>query len=622
MRNTLLDIGLLAALLLAPLPVVAQEEIPALPEAMEIQWWNLEDGDLVSVGKEVTLRLSPEFALPATPLQEIAWNRQFPARLFLVSKEGAEYPVPVESHWLPAPYDARGPVRRIRPRARRLAAGRRYRIEVETGQDLVRTTFSVLPEVFFYKTVHTVLPADDCTTCWPHPVEVIVWLPPGYYSDEPGYDNRVSGVDNPDQRYPVIIGLHTLCANAGDAIWIPEMANKALRRGAAEPAILVLPTGTLNPVECLTEPMLAQFCCDPIFLGNMMPGDKFTSYTTFLADSLRAYVRTEFRVRGSQGGQVTDVDAYRTAHGLVGVSGGGTGTGINAHLRPDAYGVAYSMAGGGLSLYNPFAYPAVEEADWDEAYHKVCPDRFVPGQRQKYREGYRELYSLPDGLHYRQVHWEERSKPGGDVAICNYAPPIPLSPQDVQTYFWQGDITAAIDPEGAESNNYLLVAQEFPYRGYLYYSTSIFDKTSYPMSAQDLDNMLDLGGIPHTYRNEDRGTLVHDWGLVADQAFGEAVVWDSGEDRMKAGIYPRRGSAMPFLNACFEGLPAPVFNHPTLSEFTVGALDPDRDGHIEFSDPELPGHDHIEDNCPGVYNPEQKDSDYDGSGDACDPYPK
>ena len=72
------------------------------------------------------------------------------------------------------------------------------------------------------------------------------------------------------------------------------------------------------------------------------------------------------------------------------------------------------------------------------------------------------------------------------------------------------------------------------------------------------------------------------------------------------------------MNNAFEGLGNHPFNHPFASEFTTGAMDPDRDYYIDCIPPNKPELTYVEDNCPGVYNPDQKDSDDDGIGDACD----
>lgn len=188
-------------------------------------------------------------------------------------------------------------------------------------------------------------------------------LPRGYADSIPDYDNRQPGAENQGQTYPVLIALHWLEADAEDA--------------------------------CALEPVLSEHHCDPIFLGTFIPGPGFTSYSTFMADTLRAYLRQEFRVRGSIDGEIVDPISYRRAHGLVGTSGGSTGVAINAHLRPDAYGAAYVLAGGCLSVFNPYAYAPVENDNEEAAYLTVCPQPGAPGQREPYGDGFRELYMLP-----------------------------------------------------------------------------------------------------------------------------------------------------------------------------------------------------------------------------------
>jgi hypothetical protein len=67
-----------------------------------------------------------------------------------------------------------------------------------------------------------------------------------------------------------------------------------------------------------------------------------------------------------------------------------------------------------------------------------------------------------------------------------------------------------------------------------------------------------------------------------------------------------------------EGVGNPQFNSPVFSEYTSNVLDPDRDGHIYFNDPDRPDLADFSDNCPAVFNPNQFDKDNDGLGDLCD----
>lgn len=54
---------------------------------------------------------------------------------------------------------------------------------------------------------------------------------------------------------------------------------------------------------------------------------------------------------------------------------------------------------------------------------------------------------------------------------------------------------------------------------------------------------------------------------------------------------------------------------PEVSSLYTLSVDPDQDA---FPDAAILGHSEIKvDNCPGVFNPDQKDSDGDGVGDAC-----
>ena len=73
-----------------------------------------------------------------------------------------------------------------------------------------------------------------------------------------------------------------------------------------------------------------------------------------------------------------------------------------------------------------------------------------------------------------------------------------------------------------------------------------------------------------------------------------------------------------FFNNAFEGLGNAPFNHPSASEFSMSALDPDEDFSIDLTYAPNPELNYVEDNCPGLYNPDQLDADGDGVGDACE----
>ena len=216
------------------LPLAARAAEP--PATLPVTGWNVEEGDWVAPGKAVGFKLAPDFKMPSTPLERFLWDQKFPVEWWLISENGSEYPVPTTSEWLEAPYDPSGPVRRIRPRAYRLAAGRSYRIALHSGAGKIEERiFHVLEDVEQWKQVVVTLPADPCAACWPHPVKVIINLPPGYADDSPEYDNRAPGAGNLQQTYPVPLVMASLVITAIPTLLVFILCQGVILRGIVIP---------------------------------------------------------------------------------------------------------------------------------------------------------------------------------------------------------------------------------------------------------------------------------------------------------------------------------------------------------------------------------------------------
>jgi hypothetical protein len=119
------------------------------------------------------------------------------------------------------------------------------------------------------------------------------------------------------------------------------------------------------------------------------------------------------------------------------------------------------------------------------------------------------------------------------------------------------------------------------------------------------------------------GQFVNPRGLLVDP-FGRLIVADSGNDRLQAFGSVEQHS--PFLDGIgSSGSGDGQFTHPSSIALGPGAWmyvsdtgngrivrlhydDADRDGVLDDAD-----------NCKGLANPDQQDTDHDGQGDACDP---
>jgi sugar lactone lactonase YvrE len=106
------------------------------------------------------------------------------------------------------------------------------------------------------------------------------------------------------------------------------------------------------------------------------------------------------------------------------------------------------------------------------------------------------------------------------------------------------------------------------------------------------------------------------WGVTVDPA-GRPIVADTGNGRVEAfASYPDGSGFLDSLGGL--GSPSDVALAPG-AQLYVADLASGRIYRIRYDDGDADGVIDAVDNCPAVANPDQRDTDHDGLGDACDP---
>jgi hypothetical protein len=630
-----------------------------LPEELEIKWVNVENMDMVSVRKEIILELADGTYMPANATEKAEFDKYFEAHLYEYDFDqdviGDEVPLIIDwrakkkgMHRLPSIVFT--PVKpQLGPDYAGLSPTQAYLFTLHRGKGMsFERMFHTLPMWSpGYKEVEFEIPPEDCERCFPFPVKVHVFLPPEYNSPDPTLDNTSMPWGNKNQRYPVLVGLHGY--NGQGMSMADAFGYKTLPRfssqGVLEPMILVLTDGTVPQPYCgggWPWPGAGNTCYTQFMgIGAAIPEyNQFTCYSYFMAHTMNNYLGKILRFKGMNDlGQRLDDNGmpipyedeadleklksegrtwnyFRRAHGITGLSGGGFGALMNAFIFADTWGAVFGIMPTTVSFFNPWAY---WYGDGSIPHDQICNKANNPNYPyEPVGDGYRDLSMIdPETGLTREVTLDQREIKGGGKTCFWFSPPS-VGNAIVVAMLCGLDITCQLDP-GLEgfANPWLTDFDYFPFDGNIGFTTGIRDFEGPPAAFFDLDHQLDKRGIVHTFRYEDSGGVYHDWQSIYDQVVGRyEVEWQDGT--VSPGNWPGTGVLYPFINAAFEGRGTRPFNHPFASEFTSGALDPDRDHYIDLIYDPIPELNYVEDNCPGVYNPKQEDSDNDGIGDLCD----
>jgi len=611
------------------------EPVNPVPASLIIEWSNIENMDMVGIKKKIVFEFDEATPLPADSVVEQMYNLKFEA-IVTYWDDANGMPgdkVKLIKTWRPIkPGYFRKPALVLEPKSGSWDATTPYRLTFWTGGQMIDVIFHTLPawspgykEVEFTVPVPTDCDAEcdgNCAKCFPFPVAIHVFVPPEYSSTNPVLDNKSMPWNNSKQRYPVVIGLHGYngqgmsMADAYGWKTLPRFSSQ----GVLEPVILVLVDGTVPQPYCgggWTWPGTSGNTCYTQFMGigAAIPNEtSFVSYSYWLAKTMKKYLATQVRVRGmDNAGNIIDTYAMRRAHALTGLSGGGWGALIDAFMHPEAYGAVYGLMPTTVSFFNPWAfwYPGSTPT-----YEQICNQAsntqypFV-----EYGDGYRDLSMLdPETGKTRDINISMREIKAGAKSCFWWSPQV-VSNAIVKSLLCGMDVTCGVDQDAPDY--WKVDFDTFPFDGNILFTTGIRDFEGPPAAFFDLDQQLDKRGVIHSFYYADQGGVYHDWQAIYDQVVGRyEIQWQDGT--ISPGNFPGTGYLYPFVNAAIEGHGNHAFNHPFTSEFTAGALDPDRDFWIDCDYPDLPDLKFVEDNCPGFYNPDQGDDDGDGIGDPCD----
>ena len=662
-----------------------------IPKALNMVWTNIRNYDMVTVRKKIVIEFEAGTPMPTNQSDQAWYDELFEIHVGTWNADTREPDAEVEmvAQWrhekpgffrrpalvlTPAMCDSADmagcPFGALEPQ---YLPTQPYLVTVNLGDQVYERVFHTIPGwAPGYKIVEFIVEPEECERCFPYPVKVNVFIPPEYRSETEEYNNTSIPWSNNYQRYPAVVGLHTYGADgmklADTFGWgtLPRFTSQ----GVVEPTLLVLPDGTVPEPYCgggWTWPVNGSKTCYTQFMGipkTAIPDfNDYTSYSYFMANTMRKEVAKRFRIRGmdDEGNKLDDNgnaideennpdaprDFYRRAWGITGCSGGGFGTPINTFLFPQDYGAMLSLIGASPSMFNPYgyhghsgithaqvcnvasntAYPIEPVGDgyrdlsmMDPATITACPEGMLCKRPQGYcRPADECLESCDADLcagtgTLRDVTYEQREIPQGAKSCFWFAPPAVSN--DIVTSLLCGLDTTCRADDGAPEE-WRCPFEDYPFDGNLMFTTGLKDHEGPPAAFIDLDQQLDKRGVAHSFRYEDRGAIFHDWNAVHDYVEGWYEI-ERKDGVISPGNFPGTGILYPFMNNAFENLGNYAFNHPFASEFSTGALDPDRDYVIDLIYPNDPSMNFIEDNCPGVENPKQEDSDGDGIGDACD----